>query len=431
MHADFSSDHLNPSRLPSSPSPSSRREKLVGHEEVRFLTSHRRRGRRRPGLSQYLRDHPGHQTNRAWQSKAQFFSRAGYRLTLGRPRYILSSLHQQHTRRSAPIDRAGLDSSTRSLPRSVVLRSTRLNSDDAGPHVRTAVGDSGVCTAFPMHDAPACGTAPGGAKTQLHWEDGSGEFQRPLIHVSQSKAQFLFPAAYGLTLGRRRNVLASLHQQHTRSSVPIDKGGLDSSFRSLPRSLVLWSTRPNSDDGEPHVRAAVGYSGVSTTFPMHDAPVVHHLEASTLDYTRKTALSKAHFLSRAGYRLTLGHQRNILASLHQQHTRSSAPIDRGGWDNSIRSLPRSVVIRSTRLNRDDAVPHVRTAVGDSGVCAAFPMHDAPVVQRLEAPMLDYTRKTALGHVLVRASPTLYALHVLAAQLAVPPDMTWAQRAVTG
>ncbi|XP_075740026.1 uncharacterized protein LOC142786065 [Rhipicephalus microplus] len=114
----------------------------------------------------------------------------------------------------------------------------------------------------------------------------------------------------------------------------------------------------------------------------------------------------AQFFSRAGFGLTFGRRRNILASLHQQHTRSSAPIDRGGPYSSFRSLPRSVVLWSTGPNSDDAGPHVRAAVGDSGVCAAFPMHDAPVVLRLEAPTLNYTRKTALGHVLVRASPTL-------------------------
>ncbi|KAL3207677.1 hypothetical protein MRX96_052657 [Rhipicephalus microplus] len=103
----------------------------------------------------------------------------------------------------------------------------------------------------------------------------------------------------------------------------------------------------------------------------------------------------AQFFSRAGYGLTLGHRRNILASLHQQHTRSSAPIDRGGLDSSFRSRPRSLVLWSTGPNSDDTGPNVRTAVGDSGVCAAFPMHDAPVVQRLEAPTLNYTRKTAL------------------------------------
>ncbi|XP_075726373.1 uncharacterized protein LOC142768305 isoform X2 [Rhipicephalus microplus] len=117
------------------------------------------------------------------------------------------------------------------------------------------------------------------------------------LDTAMGKAQFLSRAGYGLTLSRRRNVLAYLHQQHTRSSVPIDKGGLYSSFWSLPRSLVLWSTRPNSDDGEPHEWAAVGDSGVSTTFPMHDAPVVQHLEASTLGFTRKTALD--HVLLRA------------------------------------------------------------------------------------------------------------------------------------
>ncbi|KAL3208476.1 hypothetical protein MRX96_039035 [Rhipicephalus microplus] len=110
---------------------------------------------------------------------------------------------------------------------------------------------------------------------------------------------------------------------------------------------------------------------------------------------RRRKLSKAQFFPRAGYRLTPSRQRNILASLHQQHTRSSAPIDRGGLDSFIRSLPRSLVLRSTRPNSDDAGPHVRAAVGDSGVYAAFPMHDAPLVRHLEAPTLNSTRKAAL------------------------------------
>ncbi|KAH8026303.1 hypothetical protein HPB51_019180 [Rhipicephalus microplus] len=223
------------------------------------------------------------------------------------------------------------------------------------------------------------------------------------------KAQFFCRAVYRLTLGRRCNILASLHQKRTRSSAPIDRGGLDSFFRSLQRSEVLWSTRPNSDDAGPHVRAAVGVWGVCV---MHDATVVQRLEVPTLNYTRKTALghallcaspslqalhvaaapvavtrdlsetrevamSKAQFISRAGYRLTLGRRSNVLASLHQQHTRSSAAIGRGGLDSSIRSLPRSEVLWSTQPNSDDGEPHVRAADGDSGVCAAFPMHDAP------------------------------------------------------
>ncbi|KAH8026195.1 hypothetical protein HPB51_016798 [Rhipicephalus microplus] len=94
-----------------------------------------------------------------------------------------------------------------------------------------------------------------------------------------------------------------------------------------------------------------------------------------------------------------------------EHTTSSAAIGRGGLDSSIRSLPRSEVLWSTQPNSDDGEPHVQAADGDSGVCAAFPMHDAPVVQRLEAQTLNYTRKTALGHVLVRASPNLKVLHV--------------------
>ncbi|KAL3208483.1 hypothetical protein MRX96_039042 [Rhipicephalus microplus] len=43
-----------------------------------------------------------------------------------------------------------------------------------------------------------------------------------------------------------------------------------------------------------------------------------------------------------------------------------------------------------RPNSDDAGPNVRAAVGDSVVCAAFPMHDASVVQLLEVPTLNYT-----------------------------------------
>ncbi|KAL3222264.1 hypothetical protein MRX96_050035 [Rhipicephalus microplus] len=193
-----------------------------------------------------------------------------------------------------------------------------------------------------------------------------------------SKAQFFSRAGYRRQLGRQRNILASLHRQHTRSSAPINRGGLYSSIWSLPRSLVLRSTRPSSDDAGPHVRKAVANSGVCATFQMHDAPLVRHLEAPTLNSTRKAAV----------------------------HIRSSAQIDGGGLDYSIRSLPGSVVLRSTQPNIDDAGPHVRAADGDSGVCTAFPMHDAPVVQRLEAPTLNYTRKTALGHVFLRASPKL-------------------------
>ncbi|KAL3197926.1 hypothetical protein MRX96_044612 [Rhipicephalus microplus] len=218
-----------------------------------------------------------------------------------------------------------------------------------------------------------------------------------MLDTAMSKAQFLSRAGYRLTLGRQRNILASLHQQHTKSSAPFDRRGLDSSIRSRPCSVVLWSTRPNSDVAGPHVRAAVGDSGVCAAFPMHDAPVVQRLEAPTLNYTRKAVLSKAQFISRAGYRLTLGRRSNVLASLHQQHTTSSAAIGRGGLDSSIRSLPRSEVLWSTQPNSDDGEPHVQAADGDSGVCAAFPMHDAPVVQRLEAQTLNYTRKTALGH----------------------------------
>ncbi|KAL3197927.1 hypothetical protein MRX96_044613 [Rhipicephalus microplus] len=144
-----------------------------------------------------------------------------------------------------------------------------------------------------------------------------------------------------------------------------------------------------------------------------------------------TASSKARFLSRAGCQLTLGHQRNILASLHQQHTRSSTPIKRGGLNSSIRSLPRSLVLRSTRPNSDYAGPHLRAAVGDSGVGAAFPMHDAPVVERLEARTLNYTKKTALGPVLLRASPTLQALHMMATPLAVAPYTPWTGKAAAG
>ncbi|XP_075742076.1 uncharacterized protein LOC142794962 [Rhipicephalus microplus] len=118
----------------------------------------------------------------------------------------------------------------------------------------------------------------------------------------------------------------------------------------------------------------------------------------------KYSQSKAQFISRAGYRLPLGRRSNVLASLHQQHTTSSAA--RGGRDSSIRSLPRSEVLWSTQPNSDDGELHVRAADGDSGICAAFPMHDAPVVQRLEASTLNYTRETALGRVLLRASPTL-------------------------
>ncbi|KAL3175803.1 hypothetical protein MRX96_000989 [Rhipicephalus microplus] len=99
-------------------------------------------------------------------------------------------------------------------------------------------------------------------------------------------------------------------------------------------------------------------------------------------------------------------------------------------DSSFRSLPRSLVLWSTRPNSDDGEPHVRAAVGDSGVCATFPIHDAAVVQHLEASTLDYTRKTPLGHVLVRASPTLYALHVVAGPLAVTPDTPWTHKAAT-
>ncbi|KAL3208479.1 hypothetical protein MRX96_039038 [Rhipicephalus microplus] len=204
----------------------------------------------------------------------------------------------------------------------------------------------------------------------------------------ESMAQFFSRDGYRLTLGRRRNILASLHQQRSRSSALIDRGGLYSSFRSLPRSLVLWSTRPNSDDAGPHVRAAVGDSGVCAAFPMHDAPVVQRLEAPTLNYTRKTALNKTKFLFRAGYRLTFGRQRKIPVSLHQKHAWCSAPAKGSSLDYAIRCFPRSVVPRTTRADNDEAGPQARTAVGDSGVCAAFPMHDAPVAQHLEAPTLD-------------------------------------------
>ncbi|KAH7931461.1 hypothetical protein HPB51_029844 [Rhipicephalus microplus] len=349
----------------------------------------------------------------------------------------------------------------------MVPRTTRTNSDSAKSQTRTAVGDSGVCAALPMHDAPVAQHLEAPTLDQAEeadaevldghrmvsvkatdgdhhrwqvrtiWEQGKQTVRdSPLLKQTSSKslvlmhrrqklsmAQFFSRAGYGLTLGHRRNILASLHQQHTRSSAPIDRCGRDSSSWSLPRSEVLWSTGTNRDDAGPNVRTAVGDSGVCAAFPMHDAPVVQRLEAQTLNYTRKTALSKAQFFCRAGYHLTLGHRRNILASLHQQHTRSSAPIDRGGLDSSLRSLPRSLVLRSTRPNSDDDEPHVRAADGDSGVCTASQMHDAPVVQRLEASTLNHTRKTALGHALLCASPSLQALHVAAAPVTVTRDLS--------
>ncbi|KAH8026196.1 hypothetical protein HPB51_016799 [Rhipicephalus microplus] len=294
---------------------------------------------------------------------------------------------------------------------SVVPRTTRADSDGAGPQARTAVGDLGVCAAFPMHDAPVAQHLEASMLEQEEEADAEvldghrmvsvkatdGDHHRWQVRTfwEQGKQTVRDSPLLKQTSSKSLVLMHGRQKLHTRSSAPIDRGGLDSPFRSRPRSLVLWSTGPNSDDTGPNVPTAVGDSGVCAAFPMHDAPVVQRLEAPTLNYTRKTALSKAQFFCRAGYRLTLGRRRNILASLHQQHTRSSAPIDRGGLDSSLRSLPRSLVLRSTRPNSDDDEPHVQAADGDSGVCTASQMHDAPVVQRLEASTLNHTRKTAL------------------------------------
>ncbi|KAL3208481.1 hypothetical protein MRX96_039040 [Rhipicephalus microplus] len=145
-----------------------------------------------------------------------------------------------------------------------------------------------------------------------------------------------------------------------------------------------------------HLRRQVGTSWEQGKQTVRELPLLKQTTSKSLGLMhRRRKLSKAQFFSRAGYLLQLGRRRNILASLHQQHTRSSAPIDRGGLYSSFRSLPRSVVLWSTRPNSDDAGPHVRAAFANSGVCAAFPMHDAPLVPLLEAPTLNSTRKAAL------------------------------------
>ncbi|KAL3208477.1 hypothetical protein MRX96_039036 [Rhipicephalus microplus] len=310
--------------------------------------------------------------------------------------------------------------------------------------------------------AEALSPARGGRATDRYTRDA---YDGKSSH--RSMAKFFSGAGSRLTISRRSKIPASLHQQHARRSAPAERDGLDSAIRRFSRSAVPRMTQADSDDTEPQARTALGDSVVCATFPMHDASVVRHLKApafvnagepdagprsasrisvavsrarggcASRRNTRPVGDTKsAHgrgtqFFCRAGYRLTLGRRRNILASLHQQHTRSSAPIDRGGLDSFIRRLPRSLVLWSIRPNSDDAGPHVRAAVGDSGVYAAFPMHDAPVVQHQEAPTLNFTRKKALGHVLVRASPNLKVLHVLATPLAVTPGVPWTQKAATG
>ncbi|XP_075742078.1 uncharacterized protein LOC142794978 [Rhipicephalus microplus] len=89
--------------------------------------------------------------------------------------------------------------------------------------------------------------------------------------------------------------------------------------------------------------------------------------------------------SRAGCRFTIGRRRNIRAFPHQQRARSSAPAELGGLDSAIRRIPRGAVPRMIQADSDDTRPQAPAAVGDSVLCAGFPMHDASVVRNLKAP----------------------------------------------